>query len=302
MKAYSREPGVTSQDIEATLRALSVGEADVPVVAAIPGQQKFVFASDKMLALFGVADLADLSARLFAGEDPGAKRLAALSKMQDDAPRLERLSFSLGGADETLHLSLPQHRRRREAAVRGRRAGGEAFASASSIERDHRSSAATRVRTDLAARGCPQDPCRPSRRANQYSLSVAHRRGRQDHRDHAAACRSGRRGRGRSSRPRLWRCGEISRARTRRADRPGLRQARNIQRHRGALAGRGSSGRRPGRPRRAARFRSRTPLRRLSGLWCDPPRKARRRRTARIHAKDVGAKPGFPSQPGGSRR
>jgi PAS domain S-box-containing protein len=102
MKAYSCEPGITSQDIEGTLRALSLGEAEVPVLAAIPGEQKFAFASDKMLALFRVADLAALSARLLAGEDPGAKRLAALSTMQDGAPRLERLSFSLGGAEETL--------------------------------------------------------------------------------------------------------------------------------------------------------------------------------------------------------
>ncbi len=102
MKAYSCEPGITSQDIEGTLRALSLGEAEVPVLAAIPGEQKFAFASDKMLALFRVADLAGLSARLLTGEDPGAKRLAALLTMQDGAPRLERLSFSLGGADETL--------------------------------------------------------------------------------------------------------------------------------------------------------------------------------------------------------
>jgi PAS domain S-box-containing protein len=102
MKAYSCEPGVTSQDIEGTLRALSVGEAEVPVLAAIPGEQKFAFANDKMLALFRVADLAGLSARLLSGDDSGAKRLAALSMMQDGAPRLERLSFSLSGAEETL--------------------------------------------------------------------------------------------------------------------------------------------------------------------------------------------------------
>ena len=102
MKAYSCEPGVTPQDIEGTLRALSLGEAEVPVLAAIPGERKFAFANDKMLALFHVPDLAGLSARLLNGEDPGAKRLTALSTMQDGAPRLERLSFSLGGAEETL--------------------------------------------------------------------------------------------------------------------------------------------------------------------------------------------------------
>jgi PAS domain S-box-containing protein len=102
MKAYSCEPGITPQDVEDALRALSLGGGEVPLLAVIPGDQKFVFASDKMLALFGVADLAALSARLLEGEDPGAKRLAALSIMQDGAPRLERLSFSLGGAEEAL--------------------------------------------------------------------------------------------------------------------------------------------------------------------------------------------------------
>jgi PAS domain S-box-containing protein len=102
MKAYSCEPGITPQDVEHALRALSLGEAEVPLLAAIPGEQKFAFASDKMLALFHMADLAGLSTRLLSGEDPGAKRLAALSTMQDGAPRLERLSFSLGGVEETL--------------------------------------------------------------------------------------------------------------------------------------------------------------------------------------------------------
>src|ERR1700733_14336679 len=102
MKAYSCEPGITPQDVEDALRALSLGGGEVPLLAVIPGDQKFVFASDKMLALFRVADLAALSARLLEGEDPGAKRLAALSIMQDGAPRLERLSFFLGGAEEAL--------------------------------------------------------------------------------------------------------------------------------------------------------------------------------------------------------
>jgi PAS domain S-box-containing protein len=102
MKAYSCEPGISPEDVEHALRALSLGEAEVPLLGVIPGEQKFAFASDEMLALFHNADLAGLSARLFSGEDPGAKRLAALSTMQDAAPRLERLSFSLGGAEETL--------------------------------------------------------------------------------------------------------------------------------------------------------------------------------------------------------
>jgi len=102
MKAYSYEPGITSQDIEDGLRALSLGEAEVPVLAAIPGEQRIVFASQTMLALFRTADLAGLSKRIFAGDDPAARRLATLSTTQGGAPRLERLSLSLGGTDETL--------------------------------------------------------------------------------------------------------------------------------------------------------------------------------------------------------
>jgi PAS domain S-box-containing protein len=102
MKAYSCEPGVTSKDIEEALKALSLGEAEVPALAIIPDERKIVFASQTMLALFKVADLAGLAAQLFAGEDPGSKRLLVLSTAQDGAPRLERLSFSLGGALEAL--------------------------------------------------------------------------------------------------------------------------------------------------------------------------------------------------------
>ena len=83
MKAYSCEPGITAKDIEAALQALSLGEAEVPALATSPGGRRIVFASHTMLALFGVDDLAGLSARLFAGEDPGAKRLAALSSAPD---------------------------------------------------------------------------------------------------------------------------------------------------------------------------------------------------------------------------
>src|SRR5579883_2947583 len=102
MTAYSCEPGVTAEDIEGALRALSLGETEVPALAALPDERKIVFASKSMLALFRVGDLAGLSERLFAGTDAGAQRLVVLSGAPDSAPHLERLSFLLGGQQETL--------------------------------------------------------------------------------------------------------------------------------------------------------------------------------------------------------
>ncbi len=102
MKAYSCEPGISPEDVEAALQALSLGEAEVPVLGALPDERKIAFASQTMLALFGVPDLAGLSERLFAGDDAGANRLLALAGAEDGAPRLERLSFSFDGVQETL--------------------------------------------------------------------------------------------------------------------------------------------------------------------------------------------------------
>ncbi len=102
MKAYSCEPDISPEDVEAALQALSLGEAEVPVLGALPEERKIAFASQTMLALFGASDLAGLSTRLFAGDDAGANRLLALAEAEDGAPRLERLSFSFDGAQETL--------------------------------------------------------------------------------------------------------------------------------------------------------------------------------------------------------
>ncbi len=102
MKAYSSEPGISPEDIDAALQALSLGEADVPVLGALPEERKIAFASQTMLALFRVADLASLGAWLFAGDDPGANRLLALAETDDGAPHLERLSFSFDAVEETL--------------------------------------------------------------------------------------------------------------------------------------------------------------------------------------------------------
>jgi PAS domain S-box-containing protein len=108
MMGYSCAPGVSTQEVEAALRSLSLREAeDVPVLAIEPGleagQSKVLFASRFILALFGVADLAALTPRIFASADPGAKRLSELaaSLPEDGDPRLERLRFLVAPAAQT---------------------------------------------------------------------------------------------------------------------------------------------------------------------------------------------------------
>ncbi len=63
-----------------------------------------VFANEPMLALFRAADLDQISARLFETRDPGAMRLADLSRSlpTDSGPRLERLRFFFGPLVETV--------------------------------------------------------------------------------------------------------------------------------------------------------------------------------------------------------
>ena len=108
MTDYCYAPGLNAGEVEAALRSLSLHEAeDVPVLAILPGvvrgESKVLFASRPMLSLFGAADLAALSARLFGGTDPGARRLVELSTSlpHDSGPRLERLRFFLHPAGQT---------------------------------------------------------------------------------------------------------------------------------------------------------------------------------------------------------
>ncbi len=68
------------------------------MVAAPDGAtERVVAASQTMLTLFATTDLAALTARLFAGTDAGAERIAEQARCLalDSAPRLERLSFAL---------------------------------------------------------------------------------------------------------------------------------------------------------------------------------------------------------------
>jgi PAS domain S-box-containing protein len=109
MTDFCYAPGLSAQEVEGILRSLSLHEAeDVPVLAIVPpvqqvGEIRVLFASRSMLSLLGVADLEALSARLFKGGDPGARRLVELSTSlaQDGGPRLERLRFFLGPAAQT---------------------------------------------------------------------------------------------------------------------------------------------------------------------------------------------------------
>ena len=109
MIAYCSETGVSRQDVEAALNALSLSHnEEIPFFAArATGPEKggrVVFASQAMLALFGAADLDAISARFFESRDPGARRLAELARTltPDSGPRLERLRFFFGPVAETI--------------------------------------------------------------------------------------------------------------------------------------------------------------------------------------------------------
>jgi PAS domain S-box-containing protein len=108
MMGYSCAPGVSTQEVEAALRSLSLREAeDVPILAIEPGPEvgtgKVLFASRFILSLFGAADLAELAPRIFASADPGSRRLGELAASMPEGgdPRLERLRFFVAPAAQT---------------------------------------------------------------------------------------------------------------------------------------------------------------------------------------------------------
>ncbi|HEY0146166.1 MAG TPA: ATP-binding protein, partial [Methylovirgula sp.] len=106
MIAYVSEPGISPQAIETALRALSLRDEAIPFFVAAPagGAHRIIAASQTMLTLFEVTDLAALTARLFGGADAGAKRIGvqAQTLALDGAPRLERLNFALTPETETI--------------------------------------------------------------------------------------------------------------------------------------------------------------------------------------------------------
>ena len=101
MRDLLHEPGLTEADVEHLRGELALDGRQVPFLA-IAGH-RVVLANGSLLALFGVADLAGLGARL-QRNDPGARRLLqlALDMPVGSAPRLERLRFFFGHSAEPL--------------------------------------------------------------------------------------------------------------------------------------------------------------------------------------------------------
>jgi PAS domain S-box-containing protein len=108
MIAYCSESGISRQDVETALDALSLSHEDeVPVLAVrAEGREagRVVFASWALMDMLGVADLEAASTRIFQSRDPGARRLCDLARnlAGDAAPRLERLRFFFGPVVETI--------------------------------------------------------------------------------------------------------------------------------------------------------------------------------------------------------
>src|ERR1700734_1312954 len=106
MIAYVSEPGISPQAIETALRALSLRDEAIPFFVAAPvgDTHRIIAASQTMLTLFEVTDLAALTARLFGGTDAGATRIGvqAQTLALDGAPRLERLNFAMTPETETI--------------------------------------------------------------------------------------------------------------------------------------------------------------------------------------------------------
>jgi PAS domain S-box-containing protein len=109
MTAYTSESGVSRQDIETALQALSLSKTEiVPLLALRPAEgdqpTRLVFANPAMLDLLRVKEVAEASTRLRDSRDPGARRLADLAQYLavDTGPRLERLRFFFGPVAETV--------------------------------------------------------------------------------------------------------------------------------------------------------------------------------------------------------
>ncbi len=109
MTAYTSESGISRQDIETALQALSLSKTEiVPLLALRPAEGdhpgRVIFANPPMLDLLRVKELNAASARLVDSRDPGARRLADLARYLavDTGPRLERLRFFFGPVVETV--------------------------------------------------------------------------------------------------------------------------------------------------------------------------------------------------------
>lgn len=82
----------------------SLARAGAPIVVAEGEPARVVHANATALALFAVADCQELTVRLFASDEPGARRLAHLARviLPGAAARLERLSLRFDLLPETV--------------------------------------------------------------------------------------------------------------------------------------------------------------------------------------------------------
>jgi PAS domain S-box-containing protein len=83
--------------------------ANGPVLVAGGAPVRILYASEPLLALFGVHDLDALNKRIFDGSEPGARRLADLAaNLPQGQPRLERLRFYVSGVSEAITFQCKQ--------------------------------------------------------------------------------------------------------------------------------------------------------------------------------------------------
>ena len=96
-------------DVEAALASAPfapLAASGAPIIVAAGDPAKVVGATESALALFAADSLDALAERVFGGSEPGARRLAELSRvlLPGAAPRLERLRFFFGPVAEQVTM------------------------------------------------------------------------------------------------------------------------------------------------------------------------------------------------------
>jgi hypothetical protein len=101
MTSILQEDGRYGAEAKAVLASppfAPLAASGAPILLAVETPARVVAATDAALALFGVDAPEALTARVFAGNEPGARRLGELARslLPGAAPRLERLRFFFG--------------------------------------------------------------------------------------------------------------------------------------------------------------------------------------------------------------
>lgn len=101
MTSILQEDGRYGAEAKAVLASppfAPLAASGAPILLAVETPARVVAATDAALALFGVDAPEALTARIFAGNEPGARRLGELARslLPGAAPRLERLRFFFG--------------------------------------------------------------------------------------------------------------------------------------------------------------------------------------------------------------